>query len=674
MKKNKINLLNDIEIEELYSRPKFNDTEREYYFQLDEIEFKLLKKYTNIKSKIFLILQIGFFRAKQQFYKFKLDDVSDDVDYVIKKYYSSDVKNKKIKGQLWKENYRKQKNDILKLYGYREWSNRLVKPALKQLEKLIRLYPKGNDTLRELFVFFESEKITIPSYRTLQDLFTQIFKMERLRLDAIISKIPENLKNELDEIIKNDNGLTELNVIRMDQKDFSYSALKLEVKKAEKIKKLYWLCKTLIPSLQISNNAVRYYASLVEQYPAFRLRKLKKPQQWLQMLCFIFNRYQEFMNNLITTFTFHMRGFMAESDAYADEKECEFIQSVIRELPGAGQFFTWFSSSKNKEEKPNITVEEFKKIGFDIFSQKKQLAFVELICGSGFNKKSVKWDCYEKESRRIALYFRPILLAVDFEFYKKDAFIVELIQSVRDHYSSNKHHEKLSQSISSDVIKKIPKKAMDLLKSSHDSNEINSSRLEFYLYEKMNHQINRGRLYCNDSISYCSLDYDLVPDAMVDNAEEICDGFGYKKIPIYCDERLDQALDELENAWVRTNQNINDGSNKGIKLEVDELGVTTWKLTYDADPKESSTFFDELPKQEIADIIKFMGDHIKIWILFESLKDRYIKHKRPNSLALIACILADAFGFGIEKMAHIIQIMVLCMSMLKMVRFASIQW
>ena len=33
----------------------------------------------------------------------------------------------------------------------------------------------------------------------------------------------------------------------MDQKDFSYTALKLEIKKAEKIKELYHLCKTLDP-------------------------------------------------------------------------------------------------------------------------------------------------------------------------------------------------------------------------------------------------------------------------------------------------------------------------------------------------------------------------------------------------------------------------------------------
>ena len=75
----------------------------------------------------------------------------------------------------------------------------------------------------------------------------------------------------------------------------------------------------------------------------------------------------------------------------------------------------------------------------------------------------------------------------------------------------------------------------------------------------MYHQIDRGRLFCNDSVSYCDLDYDLVPDALVDDADKICDELGYKKIPVYCDERLDQALADLENAWIQTNKNIEDG-------------------------------------------------------------------------------------------------------------------
>lgn len=136
----------------------------------------------------------------------------------------------------------------------------------------------------------------------------------------------------------------------------------------------------------------------------------------------------------------------------------------------------------------------------------------------------------------------------------------------------------------------------------------------------MYHQLDRGRLFCNDSVSYCDLDYDLVPDSLVDDAAGICEAFGYKKIPVYCDERLDQALVDLENAWIKTNKNIEDSTNKSIELETDDKGNVAWKLTYDTNEAEKSTFFDDLPKRDIADVFKFMGDFLCIWILFESQK------------------------------------------------------
>lgn len=166
------------------------------------------------------------------------------------------------------------------------------------------------------------------------------------------------------------------------------------------------------------------------------------------------------------------------------------------------------------------------------------------------------------------MYFRPILLAVDFEFYKPDALIVNLIKILRDYYSSDSHHSTLIQTIPPEVMEKIPNATMTILKCT-GTNEISDSRFEFHVYEKMYHQIDRGRLFCNDSVSYCDLDYDLVADELVDQAKEICDEFGYKKIPIYCDERLDQASNGLEDAWTRTNDNIDNGSNQGIKIETD---------------------------------------------------------------------------------------------------------
>ncbi len=168
---------------------------------------------------------------------------------------------------------------------------------------------------------------------------------------------------------------------------------------------------------------------------------------------------------------------------------------------------------------------------------------------------------------------------------------------------------------------------------------------EFFVYKKIYHEVDRGRLYCNDSVSYCDIDTDLIDDALVDDAEKIATDFGYAKIPIYCDQRLDDALQELDNAWDRTTGNILDNKNPGFRIRESKTGQQTRSLTYDRLEKLDDAFFKNLPKIEIANIMMFVGDKIKIWEGFTQIKDRYAKRKKPIPLGLNACLLSEAFGF-----------------------------
>jgi hypothetical protein len=113
-------------------------------------------------------------------------------------------------------------------------------------------------------------------YRKLQDIFTNAFANEEKRLNNLILAIPGYIKEQLSSIINCDEGISQINIIRSDQKDFQYIAVKIEVEKAQSIAELYEFSKLFIPSLELSKNAVRYYADVTEQYAAFRLRKLNK--------------------------------------------------------------------------------------------------------------------------------------------------------------------------------------------------------------------------------------------------------------------------------------------------------------------------------------------------------------------------------------------------------------
>lgn len=56
---------------------------------------------------------------------------------------------------------------------------------------------------------------------------------------------------------------------------------------------------------------------------------------------------------------------------------------------------------------------------------------------------------------------------------------------------------------------------------------------------------------------------------------------------------------------------------------------------------------------EIANLFKFIGDLTQLWGDFTHIKHRYIKRQKPNTLAVIACVVSKAFGLNIQQMAEI---------------------
>ncbi|HAU0349221.1 TPA: DUF4158 domain-containing protein [Legionella pneumophila] len=80
--KNRLQLLSEAEIEELYARPDFNEAERELYFTMNQQEMDALRQYSATKTRVAFILQLGYFKASQQIFAFTFDEVRYDVDYI----------------------------------------------------------------------------------------------------------------------------------------------------------------------------------------------------------------------------------------------------------------------------------------------------------------------------------------------------------------------------------------------------------------------------------------------------------------------------------------------------------------------------------------------------------------------------------------------------------------
>ncbi len=328
---NRLYLLPDAEIADLYARPIFNKNEQLLYFEMNKLELDALNQFGVLKTKVYFILQLAYFKAKNQFFTFEFEDVRTDVDYVISTFFKNSCQI--LQGNINRKIIKQQKQLIMSLFNYQNWSSAKVMLIENHACELLRYYPKVHDAFRQLLAYLDNQGIVIPTYRNLQDLLTNAIAKEEKRLERIINLIPQDKQEQLSALIAKKDGITQLNTIRSDQKNFTYTQTRAEVSKALEIVKLYEFAKSFLPTLLLSKNAIRYYADLTDQYPASRLRRLSKTQQWLKIICFVYYRYQQIMDNLITSFMYHIRKITSDGEAYVEKKMGEYNAGLTVDFP-----------------------------------------------------------------------------------------------------------------------------------------------------------------------------------------------------------------------------------------------------------------------------------------------------------------------------------------------------
>jgi hypothetical protein len=210
-------------------------------------------------------------------------------------------------------------------------------------------------------------------------------------------------------------------------------------------------------------------------------------------------------------------------------------------------------------------------------------------------------------------------------FVLKQQVGMDLLHLMKNHYARGKSPSTFR--LPQDLEKTISKTMLPYLKKDPSDEQVDPHLFEFFMYQKMYRRLDKGLLCCNESVSYCDIDHDLVDDRLVDNVEGIANKFGYSKIPIYCDQRLDEALTMLDDAWDRTTKRIHLGENAGFNIKEMKDGEQNWTLGYDSLDKLDDAFFKTLPQVEIPDIVMYIGDRINMWGSFNHMRTRYNKRK-----------------------------------------------
>ena len=347
------------------------------------------------------------------------------------------------------------------------------------------------------------------------------------------------------------------------------------------------------------------------------------------------------MDNLITSFMYHTRLIIDDGKAYVDKAMTKYNAHLVVDIPNLARFLKWFP-----QRKPELNYEELNKMAYKILPEEKFVKLAHYLEGHTFDKGAALREFHLKTSRLYALYLRPILLTVPLVFYKENSKIMPFIDRLKNHYARGKSPATLHV-----PIDLIPQSMRSYLKKNAEDEHIDPYLFEFFVYQKMYRGLNKGLLCCNESVSYCDIDHDLVADALVDDVEKIAREFGYPRIAIYCDQHLDAALKTLDETGDKTTKRIHRGDNSGFNTKITSDGKQDWSLNYDSIDTLEMKFFKTLSSIEIPDVVMCIGDRINMWVFFSHFKTRYLKRRKPRALAVNACILSNAFGMSPEKMA-----------------------
>jgi hypothetical protein len=112
-----LTILEPDEIYDLYAIPSFDEEQQTLFFHLKEAERQRMLKYRTSVSRLYFVLQLGYFKAKQQFYVFDLNQVAEDRDLLWKRYFTQELIPKN--GAISKPTRLAQQNEILALQQYR---------------------------------------------------------------------------------------------------------------------------------------------------------------------------------------------------------------------------------------------------------------------------------------------------------------------------------------------------------------------------------------------------------------------------------------------------------------------------------------------------------------------------------------------------------------------------
>ncbi len=645
-------ILNAQEIEELFGLPQFTESDRQLYFDLSVPELTALASRTTSVG-VYLALELGYFKAKRQFFTFEQGDVLSDLRYLLEQYFpGKSIESVKLPSRPTRIMNRQ---TILDLFGYR-LCDATAKTELEQkAQRIATLSTQPLYILRESLQYLTNQRVVSPQYTTLQDMIGWVVTYERNRVTHLLEEraTPLILQN-LDSLLQADEQMYRISALKREPKDFSNKELRREVERRKFFQPLHEFAQAFLGEAGLSNESGKYYASMVKFYTVYKLQRMPKGITRLYLLCFAFYRFRQINDNLIEAFIHLVDHYKKLAKRAAEEAMQQALQDASENLKAAGEVLTLFVDKSIPSETPFATVQ---KKAFALLEPETIPAVADYLRNIAFDKTGVEWSYYTSLSLTFKRNLRHLFSELDFAGRVDNAPLMNAVAFLQDLLRQGKSPRQVNPALFPTTM--IPKSLQRYLFSetvkgieTDNGNGLDLDRYEFLIYRLLRNALESGDLFVKDSNEFRRFEDDLISDERWQNKEAVLNEIGAAILLTPIEETLSTFRQALESRFAEVNQRISESSNEYIKVR-GRGEKKRWTLTYPiAEEPVNSPFYSQLPGIGIADLLRFVASKTGFLGAFTHVLDRYVKHD-PDTREILACVVALGTNMGLWKMAEV---------------------
>jgi TnpA family transposase len=631
--------------------PIFDSEERKRFFNLPRTLESSFENLRSAENQILFILQFGYFRSRQRFFAghFHLSDL----EYVSAK-FDIPIENSENLSYSRSSILRGRKI-ILDHFGVRVISESDEIALLGEATELVKTVVRPVKIFWQLVERITNLKMVIPTHHWLTNLISKAIQIHEKELVLIIE---ESLSNEqkvlLDSLLSRDEtdseSVSEVNLASLKQPFHSLKAthIKANLTDWQFLQSIYQTVAPVISKLDLSGEAIRFYAQTVHKTDAFHMARRQDTSRYLHLLAFV--AYQSFrlQDMLVDSL---LQSVQNATNAATQEYRGQYFQKRLEQRKTLNDllkslqtqvFPTFDNISKVLADKETSALRKLERI---------ETSMNENLLERQHLESEIEQLANATEGERDDKEFYAILQKKSLTLQRRASDIIRFLK-VDEKTISQPLFDALRnfQKKDGSIEKNAPK---DFLSSKEkeffDENKFSVSLYKALLFQNIAGGIKSGTVNFNDSHKYRSLDDYLIPkEVWKTKSPELLRKSG---LELFTEPNkiLENLTKQTNIAFRRTNRNLS--GNEYFKSKEKQ----NWTIVT---PKEDSEFALPLrnyfPKRQIvalSEVLATVGQATDFLDEFTHLQT-IVNRRKPPNFVFFAGIVALGCELGVAKITH----------------------